>query len=133
MDDSTAPEYHPTKVRRLPGADQAQLEITFESTGAEPLTLRLNREAAASLRTMLLASSVSQRDGTSFELAMKPQRVTGFTAFQWGDDLAGLEMRIGELEAMHVCFDAKVGNELLDAVKWFAAHMRDASDGSTKH
>jgi len=45
MDDDTAPEYHPTKFRRLSGPDQAQLEITFESTGAEPLTLRLNREA----------------------------------------------------------------------------------------
>jgi hypothetical protein len=82
---------------------------------------------------MLLSSSVAQRDGASLELAMKPQRVTGFTAFQWGDTLAGLEMRIGESEAMHVCFDAKVGNELLDAVKWFAAHMRDPSDSSTRH
>jgi len=120
MDDSTAPEYHPTKVRRLPGADQAQLEITFESTGAEPLTLRLNREAAASLRTMLLASSVSQRDGTAFELAMKPQRVTGFTAFQWGDDLAGLEMRIGELEGMAWqirLFDSMTDEQQMDQLR----------------
>ncbi|HEY8244405.1 MAG TPA: hypothetical protein VII68_13145 [Casimicrobiaceae bacterium] len=133
MSESTAPEYHPTTFRRLPGSDQAPLEITFESSGAQPFTLRLNHQAASLLRTMLLASSVARREGESFELAMKPQRVVGFTPFQWGDTLAGLEMRISDQEAMHVCFDAKVGNELLDAVKWFAAHMRDAPGESTKH
>jgi hypothetical protein len=116
-----------TTVRRGAGGG---VEIEFRAAGGETVALRLNHEAAQRLRSLLPAASVGKREGETFTLALAPQRVAGFTAFQWGDTLAGLELRINDAEAMHVCFDAKAGNELLEAVKWFAAHMRDAPDSS---
>ena len=119
-----------TTVRRGAGGD---VEIEFRPRDGEAVALRLSHAAAQRLRSMLPAASVGKREGETFTLALAPQRVAGFTAFQWGDTLAGLELRINDAEAMHVCFDAKAGNELLEAVKWFAAHMRDAPGDSTRH
>jgi hypothetical protein len=112
-------------VRRGAGGD---VEIEFRPSGGEAVALRLSHEAAARLREMLPAAPVGRREGDTFALALEPRRVVGFTAFTWKASLAALELKLGEGEAMHVCFDAEAGEQLVDALAWLATNLPDAGE-----
>jgi hypothetical protein len=117
-------------IRRL---ERGDIEIAFRSTDGDDVALRLSHAAAARLREMLPAAPVGRREGDAFALAMKPRRVVGFTAFTWAPSLAALELRLSEREAMHVCFDAEAGEQLVDALQWLATNLPDGSGAGTHH
>lgn len=112
-------------IDRPYGAADAPIEITFRAEDGSAVTVALDQRAQTQLRAKLLANRVARREGRSFLLATWPQRIVGFTAFTWNDTLGALELRMSEREAMHVCFDAHAGEELVDALRWLANHLPD--------
>ena len=110
----------PLVVQRIdaePRGTDGDVVFSFTDGEGKQVSVDLSASSQMYLVASILAGAKGRVVDGQFQLSRPPIRVHGFQPFVLSDDFAGLELQIHEAAALHVMFDGRTCDQLVESVR----------------